>query len=163
MNQEFVNKVIKSIFKILGNFKIKTESKEMGTDDNNVQPVIPKIGANTQIVFTIKSFFATLSTILGLFVSFYFLVFIPRADKTEEYQKELYEQQQVYISGEFKAVNDAIKHNNDGIKDLNDRFKDLNDAVGEISNSGGGFGGNTAMGTPAVGETEITLASNEHD
>jgi len=163
MNQGFVNKIIKSILKILGKFKIKTESKEMGTDDTNTQPVIPRIGANTQIIFTIKSFFATLSTILGLFVSFYFLVFIPRADKTEEYQKELYEQQQIYISGEFKAVNNAIKHSNDGIEDLNDRFNDLNKAVGEISNSGGGFGGSTAMGIPAVGETEITLASNDHD
>lgn len=162
MNRGFVNNIIKTIFKILGKFKIKKE-KEMSTEDNT-QPVVPKIGANTQIIFTIKSFFATLGSILGLFISFYFLVFIPRADKTEEYQKELYEQQQIYISEEFKTVNDAIGKNNEGIEDLNNRFKDLNKAVGEITNSGGGFGGSgIAMGTPAVGEGEITLASNDHN
>ena len=162
MNRGFVNKVIRIIFKILGNFKIKTD-KEMGTDDNT-QPIIPKIGANTQIIFTVKSFFATLGSILGLFVSFYFLVFIPRANDTETYQKELYEQQQIYISKEFKTVNDGIDLNNKNIKDLNTRFKDLNKAVGEISNSGGGFGGSsTAMGAPAVGVGEITLASNDHN
>ena len=60
-------------------------------NQNNNQPnQVVTIGANTQIVFTIKSFFATLGSILGLFVTFYFLVFLPRADKTEQYQKQLY-------------------------------------------------------------------------
>ena len=162
MNLEFVNKIIKTIFKILENFKIKRKS--MPTD--KTQPtttVIPSIGASTQIIFTVKGFLGTLGSILGLFIGFYFMVFVPRADKVEEYQKELYEKQQIYITKEFEAVNNGINKNNKSIEDLNKRFKDLNDAVDDIANSGGGFGSkNTTIGT-AVSESEITLASNDHD
>lgn len=128
------------------------------------QPVVPVIGANTQIIFTIKSFFATLGSILVLFISFYFLVVVPRQEKTEKHNKELYEQQQVYITEEFKAVNDGLSKNNDNIEDLTKRFNDLNDAFDSIANTDGGFGGSTTSGTsstPAVGVNEIILASHD--
>jgi len=164
MNQEFVNKVIKVIFKILGNFKIIKKKKVMPTDNQQpTPPVIPTIGGNTQIVFTVKTFLATLGSILGLFVGFYFMVFVPRADKTEEYQKELYDQQHEYISTELGKVNSSITKNTGSIEDLTGRFEDLNDSFEDIANSGGSFGGGTAMGTPAVTEDETTLASNGQD
>ena len=151
MNQGFVNKVIKVIFKILGNFKIIKKRKVMPKDNQHpTPPVIPTIGGNTQIVFTVKSFLATLGSILALFISFYFLVFQPRAEKVEVYQKQLYDQQQVYITGEFGKVNEAIKANSNTITDLTKRFEDLSTT---IENSGGGFGGNSTTshtGDPAV-------------
>ena len=161
MNREFVNKVIKTIFKILKNFKIKRTNTM--PDNNNLQPapvVIPSIGANTQIIFTVKSFLATIGSILGLFVGFYFMVVVPKAKDVEAYQKDLYNQQQTYITTEFGKVNNAIQTNTGSIEDLTLRFEDLNET---IENSGGGFGGSTAMGTPAVTEHETTLASVEHD
>jgi len=132
-------------------------------DNNNLQPapvVIPSIGANTQIIFTVKSFLATIGSILGLFVGFYFMVVVPKAKDVEAYQKDLYNQQQTYITTEFGKVNNAIQTNTGSIEDLTLRFEDLNET---IENSGGGFGGSTAMGTPAVTEHETTLASVGYD
>jgi len=129
MNREFVNKILKLI-------KIKKEIKTMS--ENNQQPIT--IGANTVIQFTIKGFISTIVSILGIFASFYFLVFEPRVEKSEEYQKELYEEQKEYIEGKFNNVNSSIKKNGDNIKDLSNRFGDLNSTVDEIANSGGSFG-----------------------
>ena len=150
MNREFVNKVIKTIFKISKNFKIKRTNTM--PDNNNPQPapvVIPSIGANTQIIFTVKSFLATIGSILGLFVGFYFMVVVPKAKDVEAYQKELYNQQQTYITDEFGKVNNAIQTNTSTLSDLSKRFDDLSET---IENSGGGFGGNgvASTGEPAV-------------
>lgn len=155
MNQGFVNKVIKTIFKISENFKIKKKTKNMPTD--NTQPIITTIGANTQIVFTVKSFLATLSSILALFVSFYFLVFQPRAEKVEAYQKQLYDQQEVYITAEFGKVNEAIKANSNTITDLSKRFEDLSTT---IENSGGGFGGSSTTAHTGESAVDPSLAVN---
>jgi len=165
MNQGFVSNIIKVIIKIFKNFKIK--KKSMSADNNQqqpVQPVVATIGANTQIIFTVKSFFATLSSILALFISFYFLVVVPRQAKTEEYQKELMTQQKIQIDAQFKTVNEGIGKNTQSVVDLTTRFNDLNEAVESIANTDGGFGGTTSSGTsnaPSVGANEVALASND--
>ncbi|RLF56815.1 MAG: hypothetical protein DRN27_08985 [Thermoplasmata archaeon] len=166
MNQEFVSDIIKVIIKIFKNIKIK--KKSMSIDNNQspqpVQPVVTTIGANTQIIFTVKSFFATLGSILALFLGFYFLVVIPRQEKTEEYQKELMNQQKVQIDAQFKTVNEGIGKNTQSIVALTTRFNDLNEAVESIANTDGGFGGSTTSGTsniPAVGVNEVALASTD--
>jgi len=166
MNREFVSNIIKVIIKILENIKIK--KKSMPTNNTQpaqpIQPVVTTIGASTQIIFTVKSFLATLGSILGLFLGFYFLVVVPRQEKTEEYQKELMSQQKIQIDAQFESVNDGLSKNNTNIEDLTKRFSDLNDAVESIANTDGGFGGNTTSGTsstPAVGTNEVALASND--
>jgi preprotein translocase subunit YajC len=159
MNREFVNKIIKTIFKILKNFKIKRTNT---MPDNNSQPapapvVIPSIGANTQIIFTVKSFLATIGSILGLFVGFYFMVVVPKTKDVETHQKELFEQHKEYVSGEFGKINTAIQNNTTTITDLSGRFEDLNTT---IENSGGSFGENSTTshtGEPAV---DSSLAVN---
>lgn len=134
---------------------------------NNKQAVTT-IGANTQIIFTIKNFFATLSSILALFLAFYFLVVVPRQENTEQHQKELMEQQKIQIDEQFEMVkeqfeivNNGISKNHDNIDDLSKRFGDLNDAVEIIVNSGGGFGAGGSLGTPAVGINNVLVTSNE--
>jgi len=99
----------------------------MGEDitQNNISV----IGADTQILFTIKTFLLTLGSILGLFVSFYFLVFIPRVSESSAHQKELYEQQQLYISKEFNKVNEAIKTNSKTITNLSLKFDELSKTI----------------------------------
>ena len=163
MNHVFVNKIIKGIFKISKNFKIK--KGKMGTDQENKPPTtqVATLGANTIIQFTIKSFLATVGTILGIFVSFYFLVVVPRMDKTEQYQKELNDKQSEYFSGELGKVNQAITVNTGSINALTTRFNDLNETFEEIANNGGSFGGGTSMNENAVGEHELSLASNDHN
>ena len=160
MNQGFVNKIIKAIFKILGNIKIKKKSNTMPDNQQPTpaQPVQPQptttLGANTVVQFTLKGFIGTIVTIMGVFASFYFMVFEPRADKVEAYQKDLMVIQKTEMDKQFKAVNDGISANNNSIIDLTNRFNDLNQAVEDIGNSSGGFGGNTTTssntGEPAV-------------
>lgn len=102
------------------------------------KPVI--IEGNTQIVFTVKAFIGTIMTILGIFASFYFMVFLPREEKTETYQKELYNQQLTYISNEFIKVNSTIRTTNSALEALTNRFNDLNNVF--IQNSGGSLSNN---------------------
>ena len=162
MNQGFVNKIIKAIFKILGNIKIKKKSDTM-PDNQQPQTKQVTLGANTVVQFTLKGFIGTIVTIMGIFASFYFMVFEPRADKVEEYQKELMVQQQTENAKQFKAINAGIAANGKGVLDLTKRFNDLEKAVEDIGDSSGGFGGNTSAMThttePAV---DPRLAENHN-
>lgn len=163
MNQGLVNKAIKTIFKIIGNIKIKKKSDTMPDNQQPTpapaaQPQPKVLGANTIVQFTLKGFIATIMSILGIFSAFYFMVFEPRADKVEEYQKELMLQQKKDIEEQLKPMNAGIAANGKGILDLARRFNDLNEAVEDIGNSGGGFGGSSAMshtGEPAVDPTRV--------
>jgi hypothetical protein len=166
MNQGFVNNVIKAIFKILENIKIKKKSNTNTMPDNQqpipaqpVQPSTTTLGANTIVQFTLKGFIATIMTIMGIFASFYFMVFEPRADNVEQYQKELMDKQKEEFDKEFKAMNAGIAANGKGVLDLTKRFNDLNEAIEEIGNSSGGFGGSSAMSShtsePAIDPTRV--------
>ena len=95
MKLVFVNKIIRIIFKIVKNIKIEknmltgsTRAAVVGT-----QPARLGISATTPIIFTVKSFFATVGTVLGLFIGFYTLVIVPSMKKSEEHQKEMYDEQ----------------------------------------------------------------------
>lgn len=166
MNRGFVSKVIKAIFKILGNITLKKKSKTMPDNQQPAPTPQPQakpvtLGANTIVQFTLKGFIGTITTILGIFVSFYFMVFEPRADKVEEYQKELMIQQKTEFQKQFKAMNSGIAANGKGVLDLTKRFDDLHDAVEDLGNTSGGFGGtrSTASTEPAINPT---LAENLH-
>ena len=167
MNQGLVSKIIEGIFRILDYIKIKKKSNTMPDNQQPGQPVQPTrtvtIGANTVVQFTLKGFIGTIMTIMGVFASFYFMVFEPRADKVEAYQKELMDKQQVENTKQFKAMNDGITANGKGILDLGKRFNDLNEAVEDIGDSSGGFGGSTTTSSitdePAV---DPRLALNPH-
>jgi hypothetical protein len=163
MNQGLVNKIIKTIFKIL----IKKRSNTM-PDNQQPTPAQPTVlGAKTVVQFTLKGFIGTIVTIMGVFASFYFMVFEPRADKVEAYQKELMATQKTEMTKEFKAVNAGIGANQKSIVDLAKRFNDLNEAVDDIGNSSGGFGGNgstsntTESAIPDV--TDPSLATIDHN
>ena len=142
MNREFVNKLLKSIWKILKNIKIVRKNRKM-PQDNNVQPTPqPKqvtIGANTQVVFTIKSFIATILSILGIFASFYFIVVVPKINDAQKFQEKLYEKVETEMNDGFKEVNAGVRNNGSGIKDLSRRFDDLNELTEDLGNTSGSF------------------------
>jgi len=152
MRTEFIKKIIKTsikVYKILkgGNKQAKTN---MPTNSGNTQPPVVGINGNTPIMFTVKSFFATIGSILGLFIGFYTLVIVPNHNKSEEHQREMYEQQKEFIIDEFNDVKsavgkntNAINLNTNAINGTNERFRDLNESVEDIANSGGGFGNST--------------------
>jgi hypothetical protein len=162
MNQGFVNKAIKGLFNIIGSIKIKKSNTMSGNTQQPqvVQPVQQQqvvLGANTVIQFTVKGFIGTILSILGTFFTFYLLIVVPRAEKVEQYQKELMVQQQIEINKLFKPVNDGIGANNESIKALGLRFNDLDEAVEDLGNTSGGFGGNrsTASTQSAIDSTLV--------
>lgn len=117
--------------------------------ENNDQKNKQTINSNTQIIFTIKSFFGLISTILILFVGFYTLVIVPSLNKSEKYQEKIYGEQKEYISTEFNDIKQSIQSNTQAIRlntrainSTNERFKDLNKSFKEIANSSGSFGYN---------------------
>jgi hypothetical protein len=56
-------------------------------------PMVKQIDGNTHVIFTMKNFFALISTMLGLFFGFYLLVVQPRIEKTEEHYDLMYNEQ----------------------------------------------------------------------
>lgn len=157
MKIELFKKIIKGIFKIFkilkkGNKEAKTKMPD--NTGNTQTQVITGINANTPVVFTIKSFLATIGTILGLFIGFYTLVIVPNLKKSEDHQKEMYQEQKEFIIGEFNELKNgqnenrnAINLNTNAINATNERFRDLNESVEDIANSGGGFGSVTVSDT----------------
>lgn len=142
MNREFVNKLLKSIWKILKNIKIVRKNKKMPENDNvqpTPQPKQVTIGANTQVVFTIKSFIATILSILGIFASFYFIVVVPKINDAQKFQEKLYEKVETEMKDGFKEVNAGVRNNGSGIKDLSRRFDDLNELNEDLGNTSGSF------------------------
>lgn len=128
------------------------------------QPARLGISANTPIIFTVKSFFATVGTVLGLFIGFYTLVIVPSMKKSEGHQKELYQQQQVYMTGQFNEMKGSINKNTNAIglntsaiSATNARFQDLNTSVSRLNNTGGSFG---ATNNSGVVTTDPSLADH---
>jgi hypothetical protein len=70
-----------------------------------------QINSNTQIIFTVKGFFALLGTMLLLFYGFYLVVVLPRINKTEEHYDKMYveqKQQNMVFYGELREINVSI-------------------------------------------------------
>ena len=166
MKLEFVIKLLKKLFNI-GEI-LKTREEAM-SDGNSISGVTAnnRIGASTPVVFTLGKFFAFIGSILGLFLSFYFVVMVPTINKTSEAQKELYdklyEEQKTFIILQFNEVKSSINANTQAIgvntAALNAtaaRFNDLNSAVNRLNDSGGSFGENPSIndgfGTDPVAE-----------
>jgi len=126
-----------------------------------VQPVQPVVlGEKTVVQFTLKGFLATIFSILGLFVSFYFLVFVPRAEKVEEYQKELMLQQEAKMELMLVPVNDGINANLESIKALGGRFDDIDETLEDLGDTGGGLGGNRSTASEGEPAVDPNLAEN---
>lgn len=122
--------------------------KIIQTDGDNT-PKINQINANTQIVFTVKSFFATIATILGIFYGFYQLVVVPKIEKTEKNYETMFndqkEQNRIFYD-KLGNINSSIGTLNATIEALN---KQSNNNQQPISNTGGSFGGGS--GTASAG------------
>ena len=56
-------------------------------------PMVKQIDGNTHVIFTMKNFFALISTMLGLFFGFYLLVVQPRIERTETHYDMMYNEQ----------------------------------------------------------------------
>lgn len=147
----FVIKIIKSVFKVGGNIKI--DRKKMPNTTGTTTTTTGRLGisASTPIIFTVKSFFATLGSLLGLFLGFYFAIIVPSMNNTTEAQKELYDklysEQKSFIITQFNEMKGEISENTKAIgvntaalNATTSRFNDLNNAVERLHDTGGSFG-----------------------
>jgi len=86
------------------------------------------INANTQIVFTLKGFIATILTILGIFVGFHKMVIQPALEE-HKHSLEKYEENNDKkfdnINNKLIEITNGIGTINGNIEGINNRFKDL--------------------------------------
>ena len=110
------------------------------------EPSVKQISANTQIVFTMKSFLATIGTILGLFFGFYELVVVPKVDKTETHYETMFkdqkEQNRIFYE-ELGKINSSIGALGSSVSALNNN-KTYVQSQPNVPNTGGSFGGSTS-------------------
>lgn len=121
-------------------------------------PVARSIGADTQIVFTLKSFLATIGTILTLFIGFYTLVIVPKFNDTTKNQKEMFDEQKAQnkiFYDKFDNINSSLGTLNGTIEELNKER--LNQQI--VGNTGGSFS-STNVSTPNTVVPSSTTASN---
>jgi hypothetical protein len=87
-----------------------------------------KIDANTQIIFSIRSFIVLITSMLGLFYGFYQLVVVPKVDKMEEHYQLMYndqkEQNRLFYD-ELGKINTSIGSLNTSINVLNESKKNV--------------------------------------
>jgi hypothetical protein len=69
-------------------------------------PMVKQIDGNTHVIFTMKNFFALISTMLGLFFGFYLLVVQPRIERTETHYDMMYNEQKELNKVYTKEITD---------------------------------------------------------
>jgi len=138
--------ILKFLGKVLIIFKINKEimRKKVTTTDINTKV---QINANTQIVFTLKSFFATIGTILGIFYGFYQIVIVPKVDNTEKVYSKMFEDQK----SQNQIFYDKLGNINSSIGSLNATIEAMNkenqNHEKPIANTGGSLGSNMGANT----------------
>ena len=103
---------------------------------------LKQISGNTQIVFTIKTFFAFIGAILGLFYGFYQIVVVPKVNSSETHYQIMFEAQK---DQNTQTNQELIKVNNSigtlyGIVETLSKDKI---SVKQSPNTSGSFGDNT--------------------
>jgi hypothetical protein len=103
---------------------------------------LKQISGSTQIVFTIKTFFAFIGAMLGLFYGFYQLVVVPKVSSTESHYQEMFQaqkEQNTMTSQELIKINTSIGTLTGTLQVL------VQDKINgqQVANTGGSFGGNT--------------------
>lgn len=101
------------------------------------------ISQETQVVFTIKSFIATIGTILGLFIGFYTLVIQPKFTSHETRMEKILDKVDVgfdNVNIQLMEMNNGIGALNGHVEGINNRFRDLNKSREVSGANEGGFG-----------------------
>lgn len=80
-----------------------------------------EISAETPILFTTKSFFALIGTILAIFFGFYMLVVTPKLDSVDKNYSDVRTEvdgQNKFIYDEFKAINTSLQEMKNSIDNI---------------------------------------------
>jgi hypothetical protein len=107
-----------------------------------------QITTESKIVFSLKGFITTITSILTIFASFYFMVIDPRIDTTEANTEKLLDAKieslntqfndiKILIERDHQNFENGINANKDASAANTHRFKDINQTVNNIENQGG--------------------------
>lgn len=125
-------------------------------------PVARRIDGTTQIVFTFKTFLATIGTILGIFYGFYQLVIVPKVNSTEENYKEMFsdqKKQNTIFYQELGKINTSIGALGASVNALNNNRSYIQSEQ-NIPNTGGSFGDNTTGSRTLNGSNSASVSGN---
>ena len=103
---------------------------------------LKQISGSTQIVFTVKTFFAFIGAMITLFFGFYELVVVPKVNSTETHYQEMFQaqkEQNTATSQELIKINTSIGTLTGTLQVL---VQDKANGQ-QIANTGGSLGGNT--------------------
>jgi hypothetical protein len=104
---------------------------------------VKQISGGTQIIFTVKSFFALIGAMLGLFYGFYQLVVVPKVNATESHYETMYKDQRdqnKIFYDQLGKINTSIGALGASIDALN-RANDNQVHNNSNNNNGGSLGG----------------------
>jgi hypothetical protein len=107
-----------------------------------------QITTESKIVFSLKGFITTITSILTIFASFYFMVIDPRIDTAEANTEKLLDAKvntvnvqlieiKKMIEQDHETFKNGINANKDASAANTHRFKDINQTVNNIENQGG--------------------------
>jgi hypothetical protein len=148
----WIRLILKSLGKVLGIFKVdnwlknKWKYKSMG---------LKQISGSTQIIFTIKTFFAFIGTMLGLFYGFYLLVVVPKVNATETHYQEMFQaqkEQNAATASELIKINTSIGTLTGTLQVIVQEKSNSQ----PVANTGGSFGG----GKNSTSNTDTTTTVN---
>ena len=103
---------------------------------------LKQISGGTQIIFTVKSFFALIGTILGLFYGFYQLVVVPKVNLTEKNYEMMFTDQKAQNTifyQELGKINTSIGALGASVNALNNNTGYIQSRQ-NVPNTGGSFG-----------------------
>lgn len=134
--------------------KISKKTNNNSTTDDSA-PKIVQIGANTEIVFTIKSFFSLIGAILVIFYGFYQLVIVPKENTMEKHYQEMFDAQR----GQNTIFYQDLGNINSSLGSLNSTTSSLVEMINQIkmnNQSSSKIGG-------SIGNTNYNKSTNSID
>jgi hypothetical protein len=131
--------ILKFLGQVLTIFKTNNENmkKKVTTDTNTKQ----QINANTQIVFTLKSFIGTIVTILGIFYGFYQLVIVSNEKQYNLMFEDQKSQNQIFYD-KLGNINSSLGSLSATIEAMN---KENQNHEKPIANTGGSLENNAKI------------------
>jgi hypothetical protein len=149
----WIRLILKSLGKVLSIFKVNEWLKNKWKNRKHKLMGLKQISGNTQIIFTVKTFFALIGAMLGLFYGFYQLVVVPKVNATETHYQIMFDaqkEQNIATSQELIKINTSIGTLTGTLQVL---VQEKTNGQ-QMANTGGSFGGN--VNVPIVNNNSRT-------
>ena len=142
MIQAWIRLILKFLGKVLDTIGINKWLENKWNNRKNKAMGLKQISGSTQIVFTVKTFFAFIGAMITLFFGFYELVVVPKVNATETHYIEMFQaqkEQNTATSQELIKINTSIGTLTGTLQVL------VQDKINgqQIANTGGSLGGNS--------------------